>query len=59
MRKLYRAVLAAKLLRSLRSHSILSFMTSAPALIAEWIEQAKHSSNLLLRLPENTAESGS
>lgn len=33
-------------------------MTSAPALITEWIEQAKHSSKLLLRLPENTAESG-
>lgn len=37
---------------------MLSFMTSAPALITEWMEQAKHSSNLLLRLIENTAESG-
>lgn len=32
-------------------------MTSALALITEWIEQAKQSSNLLLTLPENTTES--
>jgi len=57
MRKLHRAVLGAKLLRSLRPHPTLNFMTSALALITGWIEQAKHSSNLLLRLPENTAES--
>ena len=57
MRKLYRAVLGAKLLCSLRRHPTLNFMTLALALITECIEQAKHSSNLLLRLPENIGES--
>lgn len=57
MRKLYRVALGVKLLCSLRHHPTLNFMTSTLAVITEWIEQAKHSSNLLLRLLENTAES--
>lgn len=56
-RKPYKDALGGKLWCSLRPHPKLDFMTSALALITEWIEQAKQSSNLLLTLPENTAES--